>query len=84
MTRCHLLEEGGRAHFMTERFDRDTDGAKIHVQSLCAMAHYDFNAAGEYSYEQALTVIQRLNLGYPALDESGDLAEPMPRVDGPG
>jgi len=69
MTHCALLEENGRAHFMTERFDRDADGGKIHVQSLCALAHYDFNAAGEYSYEQALSVIQRLNLGYPALTE---------------
>jgi serine/threonine-protein kinase HipA len=54
---------------MTRRFDRDADGGKIHVQSLCALAHYDFNAAGEYSYEQALSLIQRLNLGYPALAE---------------
>jgi serine/threonine-protein kinase HipA len=65
MTRCDLLEENDRAHFMTERFDRDVDGSKIHVQSLCAIAHYDFNAAGEYSYEQALSVIQRLNLCEP-------------------
>lgn len=69
MTRCDLLEENGRAHFMTKRFDRDDSGGKIHVQSLCALAHYDFNAAGEYSYEQALSAIQRLNLGYPALSE---------------
>jgi serine/threonine-protein kinase HipA len=69
MTRCFLLEEGGRAHFMTRRFDRDDDGGKIHVQSLCALAHYDFNAAGEYGYEQALATIQRLNLGHPALQE---------------
>ncbi len=69
MTRCHLLEEGGRAHFMTERFDRNAKGEKIHVQSLCAMAHYDFNASGDYGYEQAFSVIQRLNLGYPALTE---------------
>ena len=69
MTRCDLLEESGRAHFMTQRFDRSPDGGKIHVQSLCALAHYDFNAAGEYSYEQAFSVIQRLNLGYPALQE---------------
>lgn len=69
MTRCDLLEENGRAHFMTERFDRGADGSKTHVQSLCAIAHYDFNAAGEYSYEQALSVIQRLNLGYPAVEE---------------
>jgi serine/threonine-protein kinase HipA len=69
MTPCRLLEEGGRAHFMTRRFDRDADGGKLHMQSLCAMAHYDFNAAGEYAYEQALSVIQRLNLGHPALQE---------------
>ena len=69
MTRCDLLEEGGRAHFMTQRFDRDAGGGKLHVQSLCAIAHYDFNAAGEYSYEQALSVVHRLNLGYPAIQE---------------
>jgi len=53
---------------MTKRFDRDAFG-KIHVQSLCAMAHYDFNAAGQYSYEQALQVIQQLNLGHQAIEE---------------
>jgi serine/threonine-protein kinase HipA len=69
MTTCRLLEEGGRAHFMTRRFDRTDNGEKIHMQSLCAIAHYDFNAAGEYGYEQALSVIQQLNLGYPAIQE---------------
>lgn len=69
MAPCRLLEENGRAHFMTRRFDRGEAGGKIHMQSLCAMAHYDFNASGEYSYEQALSVIQRLNLGYPAVRE---------------
>jgi serine/threonine-protein kinase HipA len=68
MSACRLLKEGPRAHFMTRRFDRDGSG-KIHVQSLCAMAHYDFNAAGQYGYEQALQVIHRLNLGYPAMLE---------------
>ena len=69
MSACHLLEENGRAHFMTRRFDRDTTGEKIHMQSFCALGHYDFNAAGEYGYEQALAMVQRLNLGYPALCE---------------
>lgn len=69
MMPCRLLEENGRAHFMTRRFDRTPDGEKIHMQSLCAMAHYDFNAAGEYGYEQALSVIQRLNLGHPVMQE---------------
>jgi serine/threonine-protein kinase HipA len=64
MSKCRLLEEGGRAHFMTRRFDRDDAGDKIHVQSLCALMHYDFNLPGAYSYEQAAAVINRLNLGH--------------------
>lgn len=69
MSPCHLLEENGRAHFMTRRFDRDAQGGKIHMQSLCALGHYDFNNAGEYGYEQAFAVIQKLNLGHEALRE---------------
>lgn len=69
MAPCRLLEENGRAHFMTRRFDRTTDGDKIHMQSFCALTHSDFNNAGAYGYEQALSVIQRLNLGHPAMQE---------------
>ena len=69
MNLCRLFEENGRAHFMTRRFDRDEEGGKIHTQSLCAMAHFDFNAAGEYGYEQAFNIILRLNLGHEALQE---------------
>ncbi len=69
MSNCHLLEEDGRAHFMTRRFDRTDAGEKVHMQSLCAMAHFDFNASGEYSYEHAFGVIQKLNLGHPAMQE---------------
>ncbi|MFH1999181.1 MAG: type II toxin-antitoxin system HipA family toxin [Planctomycetota bacterium] len=61
MTECRLLEENGRAHFMTQRFDRRA-GTKIHMQSLCGMAHYDFNLAGAYSYEQAFATMRRLRL----------------------
>ncbi len=61
MTECRLLEENGRAHFMTKRFDR-TGGGKLHLQSLCGLAHYDFNMAGAYSYEQAFAVMRRLRL----------------------
>lgn len=64
MSECRLLEEGGRAHFMTRRFDRDRAGNKIHMQSLCALGHYDFNMHGAYSYEQALAMIQKMNLGH--------------------
>jgi serine/threonine-protein kinase HipA len=52
MTECRLLEENGRAHFMTRRFDR-VKGKRLHLQSLCAVQHYDFNMAGAYGYEQA-------------------------------
>jgi serine/threonine-protein kinase HipA len=69
MMSCRLLEESGRAHFMTRRFDRTDSGEKIHMQSLCALGHYDFNAAGEYGYEQAFSVIQQLNLGHPTMQE---------------
>jgi len=61
MAPCRLLEENGRAHFLTRRFDR-VNGGKIHMQSLCGLAHYDFNQAGAYSYEQAFTVMRKLHL----------------------
>jgi serine/threonine-protein kinase HipA len=69
MSECRLLEEGGRAHFMTRRFDRDGAGNKIHMQTLCAMCHYDFNMPGAYSYEQAFAAIQNLGLGHDSLRE---------------
>ena len=62
MTECRLLEEGGRRHFMTRRFDRLPNGEKLHVQSLAALAHLDFNAAGAHSYEQAFDAMRRLRL----------------------
>ena len=61
MNECRLLQENGRAHFMTRRFDRP-DGRKLHMQSLCGIAHYDFNMAGAYSYEQAFEIMRRLRL----------------------
>jgi len=61
MTPCKLLEENGRAHFITRRFDR-INGEKQHMQTLCGIAHYDFNAAGAYSYEQAFEVMRKLRL----------------------
>jgi len=69
MSECRLLEEGGRRHFMTRRFDRLAGGEKLHMQSLCALAHFDFNHAGAYSYEQALLTIRQLNLPMAAVEE---------------
>ncbi|HYW81869.1 MAG TPA: HipA domain-containing protein, partial [Spirochaetia bacterium] len=69
MSDCRLLEENGRRHFMSRRFDRRTGGEKIHMQSLCALAHFDFNQAGAYAYEQALLVIRQLSLPMEAVEE---------------
>ena len=62
MTPCRLHQEGGRSHFMTKRFDRTARGGKLHMQSLGAMAHFDYRQPASYSYEQAIQVIQRLGL----------------------
>lgn len=64
-----LLEEGGRRHFMTRRFDRLPGGDKLHMQSLAAMAHFDFNDQHANSYEQALFTMRRLGLPMAALEE---------------
>ena len=77
ISESRLLAENGRQHFMTRRFDRlpglasgkKTGGAKLHQQSLCALAHYDFNLAGAYSYEQALLAIRQLELPVETIEE---------------
>jgi len=69
MSECRLFEEGGRRHFMTRRFDRLAGGEKLHMQSLGALAHFDFNLAGGYGYEQALQVIRQLGLPMSAVEE---------------
>lgn len=69
MTECRLLEENGRRHFMTKRFDRLPGGEKFHMQSLCALGHFDFNHAGAYAYEQALLTIRQLNLPMATVEE---------------
>jgi len=69
ISECRLFEENSRRHFMTRRFDRLAGGGKLHMQSLCALAHYDFNMAGAYSYEQALLVIRQLGLPMQAIEQ---------------
>ncbi len=69
MSPCRLHLEGGRSHFMTRRFDRDNAGRKIHMQSLGAMRHFDFNDPSGYSYEQAVMTIRDLGLGMGAVEE---------------
>ena len=69
MSRCRIHREGPRSHFMTRRFDRSDDGKKVHVQSLCAMRHFDFNMAGAYSYEQAMQTMLQLGLSTEELHQ---------------
>jgi serine/threonine-protein kinase HipA len=69
MMDCRLLEENGRAHFMTKRFDREHGKGKIHVQTFCAMRHYDFNEVTLYSYEELFETMRMLGLSYPEAQE---------------
>ena len=68
MSDCSLIEENGRAHFLTKRFDRQ-DGKKIHMQTLCGIAHYDYRNPRSYSYEQAFNVMRVLRLPYSQAQE---------------
>lgn len=68
MTECSLVEENGRAHFLTKRFDRNK-GGKLHMQTLCGLAHYDFRLHRAYSYEQAFNVMRGLRLPYSQAEE---------------
>lgn len=68
MSDCSLIEENGRAHFLTKRFDRQ-NGEKIHMQTLCGIAHYDYRNPRSYSYEQAFNVMRALRLPYSQAQE---------------
>ncbi|MDE6459908.1 MAG: type II toxin-antitoxin system HipA family toxin [Paramuribaculum sp.] len=68
MSECNLIEENGRAHFLTKRFDR-VDGEKIHMQTLCGLAHYDYRMPRAYSYEQAFNIMRALRLPYSQAQE---------------
>jgi serine/threonine-protein kinase HipA len=69
MMESRLLEENGRAHFMTKRFDRTATNEKLHMQSFCAMRHFDFNDVTLYSYEQLFETMRMLGLHYPAAEQ---------------
>ncbi len=69
MTECRLLEENGRAHFMTKRFDRLENNEKLHVQTFCGMQHYDYNETTMFSYEQLFETMRILGLSYPQAEQ---------------
>lgn len=69
MSDCRLFEENGRRHFMTRRFDRTSNGEKLHMQSLCGLAHFDYKMAGAYSYEQVFMIMRQLGLPMRDVEE---------------
>jgi serine/threonine-protein kinase HipA len=69
MMECRLMEENGRAHFMTKRFDREDGDIKHHIQTLCAMQHYNFNQITSFSYEQLFQTMRLLKLPYPEAEQ---------------
>ncbi|MEO8085256.1 MAG: type II toxin-antitoxin system HipA family toxin [Bacteroidota bacterium] len=64
-----LLEENGRAHFMTKRFDREANSTKHHIQTFCAIKHFDYNAVNSFSYEQLFQTMRELKLPYSAAEQ---------------
>lgn len=69
MTKSILLEEDGRAHFMTKRFDREGNDTKHHIQTLCGLQHFDYNDMYGYSYEQLFQTMRQLRLKYPDAEQ---------------
>lgn len=69
MSECRLLEENGRRHFMTRRFDRPDGGGKLHMQTVGALDQVSYNEPGAYSYEQVMLLIRRLGLGTPVVEQ---------------
>ncbi|MBQ0097027.1 MAG: HipA domain-containing protein, partial [Bacteroidales bacterium] len=68
MPECLIVEEGGRAHFLSKRFDR-RNGGKMHMQTLCGLAHFDYRLLRGYSYEQVFDVMRALRLSYREAQE---------------
>jgi len=69
MMPSRLLEENGRAHFMTKRFDREGGRTKHHIQTFCAMKHFDYNLVTSFSYEQLFQTMRELRLPYPEAEQ---------------
>jgi serine/threonine-protein kinase HipA len=69
MMDCKLLEENGRAHFMTKRFDREGHYTKHHIQTFCGIQHFDFNNLYGFGYEQLFQTMRTLKMTYPEADQ---------------
>lgn len=69
MMPSRLIEEDGRAHFMTQRFDREDRNIKNHIQTFCAIKHFDYNYITSFSYEQLFQTMRQLKLNYTEVEQ---------------
>ncbi len=68
LSECRLLEENGRAHFMTKRFDR-LYNEKVHTLTLAGMSHLGWNPPGSTGYEHIFQVMRTLRFPYPEQEQ---------------
>ncbi|MCF2950338.1 type II toxin-antitoxin system HipA family toxin [Paraglaciecola aquimarina] len=61
MMPCHLLNEGKRRHFITQRFDRIGNN-KVHMQTLNGIEHVSYKKIGSYSYAELFGTARKLGL----------------------
>jgi len=69
MNECRIFEHHGLHHFMTKRFDREADGKKLHMQTLAALAHIDYNIPCLCGYEQAAFYARQLGCGMSDVEQ---------------
>ncbi len=66
MSHSKLLEKDGYCHFMTRRFDRILNSKgkweKLHMQTIGAIAHVDYNDPGMMSYERVTHIMYQMGI----------------------
>lgn len=72
MTKCMLYKDGEKNHFMTKRFDRMVKNGKmekLHMQTLSALTHIDYNVPLLCSYESLAKYSKMLNIDYEDIEQ---------------
>jgi len=69
MEECRLLNDGEHEHFLTARFDRNSN-EKIHVQTLCGMSGIDYDQSQIASYSDYFSTVINLNMGHSSQVEA--------------
>ena len=68
ISECRILSKDGLHHFMTKRFDR-VNGQKVHMQTLAALGHFDYNTPNVCSYELYADYARRLGIGRHGIEQ---------------